>query len=108
MDSKIVLLTVLGMALVTYIPRLLPIAVLTKTEAPKIFITWLKYVPVAVLGALLAPGLFIVDKSLNISFSNAALLASIPCFLISYRYKNMFATIITGVLTISLLSYFIS
>jgi branched-subunit amino acid transport protein len=93
------------MALVTYIPRLLPIAIFTKVEAPKLFIAWLKYVPVAVLAALLTPGLLMEGNRLNISLTNYGLLAAIPCFIVSFKYRNMFVTIITGLAVITMLTY---
>ena len=48
-----VLITLLGMGLVTYLPRLLPAWFLRGRELPPFLVAWLRYVPVAVLAALL-------------------------------------------------------
>lgn len=50
-------LLVAGMALVTYLPRLLPMALLEKLKFPGWLNNWLQYVPFAALGALIFPGI---------------------------------------------------
>ncbi len=47
---------ILGMAAVTYGPRLLPFLLLTKKEIPGRVDTFLKCIPVAAIGALIIPG----------------------------------------------------
>lgn len=49
---------VLLMALVTYIPRVLPIVVFRKEIKSKYIKSFLRYVPYAVLGALTFPDIF--------------------------------------------------
>jgi len=44
------------MALVTYIPRMLPVVLLRDIKLPPFINTFLQYVPFAVLGALIFPG----------------------------------------------------
>lgn len=57
-------LTIVGMALVTYIPRLLPIIVTDRLRLPSWANLWLRSIPYAALGALIFPGIMSVDKSL--------------------------------------------
>lgn len=52
---KIILL-IAGMALVTFIPRLIPMALSEKLNFPGWLNNWLQYVPYAALGALIFPG----------------------------------------------------
>lgn len=52
---KIALL-IAGMALVTYLPRLIPMAFSEKLNFPGWLNNWLQYVPYAALGALIFPG----------------------------------------------------
>ncbi|MBU1341958.1 MAG: AzlD domain-containing protein [Proteobacteria bacterium] len=49
---------VLGMAAVTYGPRLLPFLLLTDKQIPKRLDAFLKCIPMAAIGALIIPGLF--------------------------------------------------
>ena len=51
-------LIIFFMALVTYIPRFLPAAVLKKINVPPMVRDFLSFVPYASLGALIIPGVF--------------------------------------------------
>ena len=94
------------MAAVTFIPRFLPLYILTRLEIPKIVITWLRYVPVAVLSALIIPGILTTDRQLFISTTNVYLLASISAFFIAYRSKNMMLTVTVGMALVFALQLF--
>lgn len=56
------LIIVLGMALVTYIPRLLPALFMHRFVFPSWFENWLQSIPYAALGALIFPGILLVDR----------------------------------------------
>jgi branched-subunit amino acid transport protein len=55
-------LLIFGMALVTYLPRLLPALILDRFHFPDWFNRWLKSIPYAALGALIFPGVLLVDQ----------------------------------------------
>ena len=96
MSWQKILLIIIGMGLVTYLPRMLPLVILSRIKLPAVFINWLKYIPAAVLSALLLPGILINDKKLDISPDNHAKIASIPCFIAEILSKNMYETVVTG------------
>ncbi|NLO38063.1 MAG: AzlD domain-containing protein [Ruminiclostridium sp.] len=98
------ILIILGMSLVTYLPRVLPVVILSKMNIPEWFLQWLKYIPVAVLSALLVPGILISEGKLNFSLHNRNLLAAVPCIFIAYKTKNLFITVLSGVLLMLLLN----
>jgi branched-subunit amino acid transport protein len=52
------LIVVLLMALVTYIPRVVPITLLSDKKLPRFVKNFLYYIPFAVLAALIFPGVF--------------------------------------------------
>lgn len=56
-----------GMALATYIPRMIPLTVLEGRELPPIISGVLRNIPYAVLGALIFPAIFFVQEG-NILF----------------------------------------
>ena len=58
LDMKYVLTCVLLMALVTYIPRVLPVTIFRKQIRSKFIRSFLDYTPYAVLGALTFPDEF--------------------------------------------------
>jgi branched-subunit amino acid transport protein len=45
---------VLACALVTAVPRVLPLVVLSRFQLPEWLLDWLRFVPIAILGSLLA------------------------------------------------------
>ena len=91
------------MAVVTYLPRFLPMYVLTRLEIPPLVIAWLRYVPVAVLAALVVPGILTVNGQITISPANHYLLASLLAFLVAWRYKNMMLTVTIGMAAVLIL-----
>ncbi|MDI6907150.1 MAG: AzlD domain-containing protein [Thermoanaerobacterales bacterium] len=94
METK--LLVILGMAAVTYIPRMLPLALLARVGLPEGFIRWLRFVPVAVLSALLAPELLLRDGQVALNAANTNLLAAVPCFAAAVLSRNMLLTVAVG------------
>lgn len=57
----------LGMALVTYLPRMIPLTVLDGKELPPVVSGVLRNIPFAVLGALIFPAVLFVQEG-NILF----------------------------------------
>lgn len=90
------------MALVTYLPRLIPAWLLRDKKLPNFLISWLNYVPVAVLAALLLPTLLIEGESINLSASNLYLWAAIPAALVAWKRKSLFGTVVIGMLVVAI------
>ena len=90
------------MAAVTYIPRLLPAWFLRDKQLPPFLVAWLRYVPVAVLAALLLPSLLIEGDKINFSVNNLYLWAAIPAALVAWKKKSLFGTVIIGMLVVAL------
>lgn len=104
-------LLILGMALVTYIPRVAPLLLLSSRELNPLFMRWLEMVPPAVLAALLAPELFLQTESggaklLFVSGENIFLLAAGVTFIVGWLSRNFFLTVAVGMITVALLRYF--
>ena len=94
-ESQILLLIGL-MALVTAVPRVMPVALLGGRALPPAFETWLKYVPVAVLSALLVPELLLRNNAVQLSFSNLQLWVAVPTFLVAVWRRSLFLTALFG------------
>lgn len=110
-DSSIILL-ILGMAVVTYLPRVLPLWLLSSRRLPPLFIRWLELIPPAVLAALLAPGLLLgKDASgayfLNIGPNNVFLIAAIPTIVTGLITRSFFGTVAVGMLSVALIRAFL-
>ncbi len=107
MDEKIVFLTICGMGAVTYLPRLLPMLLLSDRKLSSWIARWLSFVPATVLAALLAPGLLCSSNGdLILKMDNLFLLASIPTFMVAWRFKSFFGTVATGMGLVALARYF--
>ncbi|KYD32779.1 AzlD domain-containing protein [Parageobacillus toebii] len=63
MNSSIVWM-IIGMGLVTYIPRMLPLVVFQRVKLPPFWQGVLKNVPYATLGALIIPGIFFINDDI--------------------------------------------
>jgi branched-subunit amino acid transport protein len=96
MEKDLRMIVILGMAVVTYIPRLVPVLLLSSTKLPKFMETWLRLVPVAVLTSLVAPSLFIQGEALAVGPENLFLWAAIPTGLVAWRTKNLFLSVLMG------------
>jgi branched-subunit amino acid transport protein len=80
---------VLACALVTAVPRVLPLLVLSRLQLPQWLLDWLRYVPVAVLAALL---------SLEVTNAGTAgLLASVVALAIAAATRSLLGTVVAGV-----------
>jgi len=102
-----ILITLIGMAFVTYLPRLIPAWVLRDKQLPAFLVAWLRYVPVAVLAALLLPSLLIENNQINFSASNLYLWAAIPAGWVAWKKKSLFGTVIVGMLVVAVVRWII-
>lgn len=105
MAETTILITLVGMAVVTYLPRLIPAWVLRDKQLPAFVIAWLRYVPVSVLAALLLPSLLIDGGNINLSTNNLYLWAAIPAGLVAWKKKSLFGTVVVGMLVVAILRW---
>ncbi len=91
LDMKYVLTCVLLMALVTYIPRVLPVTIFRKQIRSKFIRSFLDYTPYAVLGALTFPDVFTSTGHLY-----SAVGGTIVAVILGYKGKSLaIAAIVT-------------
>lgn len=106
MDGQIALL-IIGMAIVSYLPRSLPLLIFSNVEFPPWLVKWLSFIPAAVLAALLTPDLFISDGRLFLTYRNPYLLAALPTLLIAVKTKSMIWALLGGMGSFALLQLWI-
>ncbi len=98
------------MAAVTFIPRILPLWLLSHRSLHPAFTRWLEMIPPAVLAALLAPSLFLRQDasgadSLFMSMDNTFLLAAMPTLLLAWKTKSFFGTVAFGMASVAALRW---
>ena len=101
MDQKVIFLTIIGMALATYIPRLLPVYFLSSRSLPPLAVAWLRYVPVAVLAAMLFPSLLVQEGQAVLGPSNIFLWAAVPTLMLAVKTRSLFGSVIVGVVLVA-------
>jgi len=93
------------MALVTYVPRLLPVWLLSSRSLPPLVIAWLRYVPVAVLAAMLFPAIVIRDSQVDLGLSNLFLWAAFPTLLVAWKKRSLFGSVIVGMIVVAVVRF---
>lgn len=97
------ILLIVGMALVTYIPRLLPAIFLDRFQFPEWFKKWLKSIPYAALGALIFPGVLLVDQDQPL----LGLLGGITALVLSILGIHVTLVMAGSICAVLLLQYFV-
>jgi len=82
-------LAILGAGAVTFALRLSLIALLGRVEVPPLLERALRYVPAAVLTAVVIPLLVYQDGALEISLGNERLIAGLLAAVIAWRTRNV-------------------
>jgi branched-subunit amino acid transport protein len=91
------LLIILGMALVTFSVRYLPLTASGRIPLPESLRKSLEFVPIAVLAAIIVPTVvFPGGDHLELTWQNPYLVASLAAGIISWRTKNLLMTILLG------------
>ena len=93
-------LTMAGAGAVTFALRLSFIALLGRIEIPLVFGRALRFVPAAVLTAVVIPLLFYENGALEASLGNERLLAGLVAALIAWRTRSVLFTLAGGMATL--------
>ena len=93
------LVMVLGGAL-TFGMRMSFIYLFGRFEIPAVVKRALRFVPPAVLSAIIAPALLMPENGLDVSLSNNQLIAGVVAILVAWRTKNTLLTIIAGMIAL--------
>ncbi|MGD8585390.1 MAG: AzlD domain-containing protein [Chloroflexota bacterium] len=96
-------LTMILVGLGTYATRLSFILLFGRHDIPAVIRRALRYVPPAVLTAIIFPELLLPDGQLDLSSGNERLLAGLVAALVAWRSKNVLLTIVAGMAALVLL-----
>ncbi len=92
------LLLLLGMGLVTYLPRWAPLHYLSRRSLPEWFIQWLELIPASILSALLLPALILEGIPRHIDLARPELWVALPTFFFAWRTRSLGGTVVVGML----------
>jgi branched-subunit amino acid transport protein len=96
------ILLIFGCAAVTWLPRILPFALVRNITLPTVVLQWLSYIPVCILSALVLDSLFKREQSIvTINWLNVV--ALLPTLLVAIWTKSLSKTVIAGVVTMAII-----
>lgn len=95
MDLRRVLICVVLMALVTYLPRVLPVTIFRKQIKSQFIRSFLDYTPYAVLGALTFPDVFTSTGNFY-----SALGGTVVAIVLGYKGKSLVVVAMAAIMTV--------
>ncbi|WP_226659516.1 AzlD domain-containing protein [Pseudalkalibacillus hwajinpoensis] len=100
--SNTMIWLIIGLAIVTYIPRMVPLVFFNSDKIPSAIQNVLKNVPFAILGALIFPGILTINDDLLFG-----VIGAVAAILAAYLGANLIVVVMFSVAVLSTYAYFI-
>ena len=71
-----------------------------RVDLPSALVDAMKFIPPAVLTAIIVPSMLMPNSTLDLSYTNAYLVAGITAAFIAWRTKNLLSTIVIGMVVL--------
>lgn len=107
MTPTAILLTMLGMGAITFSIRLSMFLLFERAPLPPGLLRALRYVPAAVLSAIIFPEVLMPGGTLDLSLGNARLLAGVLAAVVAWRTRNVFLTVLVGMVVMWVLQWIV-
>ncbi len=101
-----VFLLIAASAIVTILPRIIPLMVLSRLQLPDWLMKWLSYVPISVMAALVAQEVLVPGGSFSL-FHNVELWAALITFWVAAKTRSLLGTVIAGVVIVMVLRFIV-
>lgn len=92
------LLLLIGMGLVTYLPRALPLLALSRRRLPGWLVEWLELIPAAILAALVVPTLVAAPDPRALDLNRPELWVAFPTLALAWKTRSLGGTVVAGML----------
>lgn len=96
---------IVGMTVVTYLPRAIPLIALKDRKLPRFMVLWLQFIPVAILAALLAPSVLQYGGEWSFSWQNPFVVAAIPTILVAAKTRSLMLTTFAGMAMATIINH---
>ncbi len=106
MTESYIWFMIIGVSIVSILPRILPVALFTRFEFPEPLKRWLSFIAPAVLGSLTALSVLAPDGFIYPSIHNRYIWAFIPTLLTAIKTRSLFYSLLVGIVTMALLYNF--
>lgn len=97
MTSSFIWTVVIGMAVANYLTRFPPIAIVSRVRLPRPVMRWLSFIPISVMGALVALEVLRPSGQWAHPLSNPYLWAAIPTALVYVKTRSFLGATISGI-----------
>jgi branched-subunit amino acid transport protein len=91
-----ILFIVIGMSVVTYIPRWLPLFLFSRRPMSAWLKEWLDFIPAAILSALIFPAILTGGDPRHIELFKPEFWVAIPTLWVAFMTRSLAGTVITG------------
>lgn len=106
MSETDIWLMIIGVSIVSLLPRILPVAFLSRFEFPPRLQRWLSFIAPAVLGALTALSVLAPQGRIYINSSNIYIWAFVPTLLVAIKSRSLFFSLLAGIGSMAILYNF--
>ncbi|GEK29284.1 AzlD domain-containing protein [Furfurilactobacillus siliginis] len=107
LETSYVLLTIVGCAVVTWLSRVLPFALLKRHQLPPLMVELLSFVPITIMTALWINSLFSQHVGHLPTPNVANILASVPTVIVAFLTKQLLWIVIAGMISLAVIRAFI-
>lgn len=90
------LVMIVGMGVVTYVPRWIPFYLFAKRRPPGWLVEWLTLVPASILSAVLLPALVTGGQPRQIDLLRPEMWVALPTFAVAVFTRSLGGTVIVG------------
>lgn len=97
---------IIGCALVTWLPRVIPFIFVRNVKLPEIVLKWLSFIPVCILSALVIENLLDTDSGRVVTLNWPVFLTFVPTLIIALLTKSLSITVVAGVIIMAAVRYF--
>ncbi|MEE9444098.1 MAG: AzlD domain-containing protein [Cocleimonas sp.] len=98
-------LLIIGMAVLTFLPRYLPFGLAGKVHIPPLMARALSFVPIAVLTVIIVQSAFVREGEIVLSLQNHYLIPTTLSFFVALFTRQLYLTIFIGLVTFALMKW---
>lgn len=98
MSDTFIWTVIIGVAVANFAVRFVPLATVSRIDLPRPVMRWLSYIPVAVMGAIVADAVLTPSGEYIAPWTNPYLIAAIPTALVYHKTRSFLGAVVVGML----------
>lgn len=106
MSTNTIIWIIVGCAVVTWLPRIIPFIFVRNVKLPDVVLNWLSFIPICILSALVVENLLNTDGSF-VTLNWPVVAAFLPTLIIAIWTKSLSTTVVVGVISMAAIRYLI-